>query len=157
MGTHADSRFIAWETAENTAMEIEPAPIDRDWMEQSNRRFAYRCLPLAIANQSGWIMRSPFAFEAIWNGGESAADLRIAYPSELKETRVNSHFGHGILTFEIPFLFRTPSGVNLWVKGPSNWIKDGIQPLEGVVETDWANATFTMNWKFHKAQSHRCL
>jgi hypothetical protein len=37
--------------------------------------------------------------------------------------------------------------MNLWVKGPSNWIKDGIQPLEGVVETDWLTASFTMNWK----------
>jgi len=33
------------------------------------------------------------------------------------------------------------------VKGPTNYIKDGVQPLEGVVETDWLSATFTMNWK----------
>src|SRR5207237_350247 len=46
-----------------------------------------------------------------------------------------------------PYLFRTPPGVNLWVKGPTNWIKDGAQPLEGIVETDWLPATFTMNWK----------
>ena len=26
-------------------------------------------------------------------------------------------------------------------------IKDGIQALEGVIETDWATSTFTMNWK----------
>ena len=47
----------------------------------------------------------------------------------------------------MPYLFRTPPGINLWVKGPSNWIKDGVQPLEGVVETDWIASTFTMNWK----------
>ena len=47
----------------------------------------------------------------------------------------------------MPFLFRTPPGINLWVKGPANWIKDGVQPLEGVVETDWLASTFTMNWK----------
>ena len=51
------------------------------------------------------------------------------------------------MTFTIPYLFRTPEGINLWVKGPANWIKDGIQPLEGVVEADWSDATFTMNWK----------
>ena len=56
-------------------------------------------------------------------------------------------FGGGVLTFTMPFLFRTPPGIDLWVKGPSNWIKDGVQPLEGVVETDWAVSTFTMNWK----------
>jgi len=52
-----------------------------------------------------------------------------------------------VVTFSIPYLFRTPVGYNLWVKGPSNWIRDGIQALEGVVEADWASSTFTMNWK----------
>ena len=28
-----------------------------------------------------------------------------------------------------------------------DWIKDGVQALEGVVETDWLASTFTMNWK----------
>jgi hypothetical protein len=26
--------------------------------------------------------------------------------------------------------------------------RDGIAPLEGLIETDWAPFTFTMNWKF---------
>ena len=33
---------------------IRPAPVDRHWMEESDRRFAYRCLPLNIANTHGW-------------------------------------------------------------------------------------------------------
>ena len=32
-------------------------------------------------------------------------------------------------------------------QGPTNWPKDGISPLSGVIETDWAESTFTMNWK----------
>jgi hypothetical protein len=38
--------------------------------------------------------------------------------------------------------------VNLYVKGPPNSPKDGIIPLEGIVETDFSPATFTMNWLF---------
>ena len=63
------------------------------------------------------------------------------------DNRILSHFGSGVITFTVPFLFRTPPGINLWVKGPTNWLKDGVQPLEGVVETDWVASTFTMNWK----------
>ena len=29
------------------------APVERDWMEATNQRFAYRCLPLNIANAYG--------------------------------------------------------------------------------------------------------
>jgi hypothetical protein len=45
-------------------------------------------------------------------------------------------------------LFRTEPGYDLMVTGPLNQPHDGLQPLTGVVETDWAPFTFTMNWKF---------
>jgi hypothetical protein len=35
-------------------VEIHPAPLERDWMEATNPRYAYRCLPLNIANAYGW-------------------------------------------------------------------------------------------------------
>ena len=34
-------------------VDIRPAPVERDWMEATNQRFAYRCLPLNIAN--AWV------------------------------------------------------------------------------------------------------
>ena len=49
-----------------------------------------------------------------------------------------SHFGDGILTWHLPILFRTPPGYNLLVRGPANYPKDAVSPLEGIVETDWA-------------------
>jgi hypothetical protein len=36
---------------------------------------------------------------------------------------------------------------SLVVRGSANWPKDRACPLEGIVETDWSPATFTMNWK----------
>ncbi len=46
------------------------------------------------------------------------------------------------------YLFRTPPGWGLIAQGAPNLIKDGIQPLVGVVETDWLPFPFTMNWMF---------
>ena len=34
------------------------------------------------------------------------------------------------------------------VSGPANTPKANIYALEGLVETDWAPMSFTMNWKF---------
>ncbi len=166
-------RIIAYETHDQGDMPIEPAPVERDWMDGSIQRFAYRCLPLAIANRAGWIIRNPTTFVAVWNGGLTRNDTQVnfnpsqetfesyqtyttitlnappkpAEPLKPPDQRISSHFGSGVVTFSIPYLFRTPKGVNLWVKGPTNQIKDGAQPLEGIVETDWLTATFTMNWK----------
>lgn len=145
--TNSEHHFYAWEIHPQPDMQLEPAPTDRAWMDRTDRRYAYRCLPLVLANQAGWIIRSPVAVTARWNGGPLLKDTRLWFSKGRQERRIVSHFGSGILTFTIPFLFQTPPGINLWVKGPSNHIKDGIQPLEGIVETDWNEATFTMNWK----------
>lgn len=130
--------------------DIRPGERKRDWMEETRDRFAYRCLPLTIANQSGWDLLCPASFAAIWNGGDSMHDLYIK--SDDPAPGALSHFGQGILTFEVSLLFRTSPGHNLWVKGPPNLPKDGICALEGIVETDWSSATFTMNWKLTRAQ-----
>lgn len=145
--SHSDQHFYAWEIHSQNDMPVEPAATDREWMDATHQRYVYRCLPLVLANQAGWIIRSPVSVTARWNGGSQLKDLRLWFPKGRQDRRILSHFGVGILTFTIPFLFRTPPGVNLWVKGPSNQLKDGIQPLEGIVETDWTEATFTMNWK----------
>jgi hypothetical protein len=143
-----DRTFIAYELYppdSPATSPIELAPINRDWMDKAHQRHPYRCLPLVIANQAGWMLRNPTGFRAYWYGGPNKTDLEIQF--DAPENRIVSHFGSGVITFTIPYLFRTPKGVNLWVKGPSNYIKDGVQPLEGVVETDWLSSTFTMNWK----------
>jgi hypothetical protein len=64
-----------------------------------------------------------------------------------KTSEVSSHFGHGILTFQVHCLLRTEPGYNTWVTGPVNRFKDGIQPMSAMLETDWMPYTFTMNWQ----------
>ena len=45
-------------------INIRPAQPERAWMDASNQGFAYRCLPLVIANAHGWEILSPASFEA---------------------------------------------------------------------------------------------
>jgi hypothetical protein len=160
----SDARVIhAYQVSDNRNMPIFCAPPQRAWMENTDDRFAYRCLPMVMANQAGWMIANPASFTVCWNGGGKREDLWINFGGQQVDQfsfqvhvgsteskgdyRISSHFGNGIVTFEVPYLFRTPPEINLWVKGPSNWIKDGACPLEGIVETDWAISTFTMNWK----------
>ncbi|MEO7502486.1 MAG: DUF6065 family protein [Gemmatimonadaceae bacterium] len=139
--------FVAYRVAE-TAMRIVPANADRAWLNELPSRFGYRCLPLRLANQHGWFLLNSHTFRARWSGGVDKRDITIEFIDGGPPFSAVTHFGSGILTFEIPFLFRTPPGYNLYVRGPANMPKDGIAPLEGVVEADWAVATFTMNWRF---------
>lgn len=126
---------------------IRPAPLEREWMDASPERFAYRCLPLNIANAHGWEILCPSSFKAVWNGRPHIDDIRV-YPKEGTVSPALSHFGSGILTFHVTCLMRTEPGYGLFVQGPVNRPKDGIAALTGIIETDWAPYSFTMNWKF---------
>lgn len=118
-------------------------------MDATPGGFAYRCLPLSIANAHGWEVLAPCAFEAEWDGGAGveAVSVRLAERTHSAHAPV-SLFGSGVLTFHVEGLFRTPPGWNLWVGGSPNRFKDAIAPLTGVIETDWSPFTFTMNWRF---------
>ena len=116
-------------------------------MDATNQRFAYRCLPLNIANAYGWEVLCNAGFLAMWWGGEGL-DSIVIEPDPGTIAPAISHFGHGILTFHLPCLFSTEPGAELMVQGPINRPKDGIAALSGVIETDWSPYSFTMNWMF---------
>lgn len=126
---------------------LRAAPPTRQWMDETSEAFAYRCLPLNIANAHGWEILSPTSFSARWDGGSlpGAIDVRCAAAPSLRPTSI---FGHGVLTFHVHGVFRTEPGWNLFVGGSPNRPKDAIYPLSGVIETDWAPYSFTMNWRF---------
>ncbi len=132
---------------DGNAVDIRPAPVDRDWMDNTDQRFAYRCLPLSIANGLGWEILCAAGFTAIWDGGRNLDAVQVT-ADEGKVAPALGHFGFGILTFHVPCLFRTEAGFDLLVMGPINRPKDAISPLTGVIETDWSPYTFTMNWQF---------
>ena len=127
-----------------------PGRPDRAWMDQFNDRHVYRCLPLTVANCTGWELLSPFGFTAEWNGGDLVRDITFTpdEPDPGFQGFALSHFSHGVVTFPAGYLFRTPPGWSMWCGGPPNLIKHGAQPLVGLVETDWLPFPFTMNWRF---------
>jgi Family of unknown function (DUF6065) len=139
-------RLICYPTSADPP-KIVAAPVERAWMDRTEQGFAYRCLPLNIANAHGWLLLNTAPFVAQWDGSSELDAIRL-YSAGPGTPLASSHFGFGVLTFNVNALFRTEPGFDLMVTGPLNQPKDGLQPLTGVVETDWAPFTFTMNWKF---------
>lgn len=139
-------KLIAYFTARDREFEIRPANQERDWINKTPVRFAARCLPLLMANAHGWEILLKDSCEVTWNGGAAIEDLKVVTDSG-EDVYVGSHFGSGILTFRIHCLFRTEPSINLWICGPVNVFKDGVQPLSALIESDWMPYTFTMNWQ----------
>lgn len=47
-------------------------------MSEMRQGWPHRCLPMLIANQSGWEVRNRNAFTATWMGGDDRTSLMIA-------------------------------------------------------------------------------
>ena len=119
--------------------------IKRNWFNDH----AYYCLPLTIANQYGFGIKSTATFDIIWNGGESIHDTQLIMiePSDNFEQFFDTHFGSGIVTVQNRFSLHTPKGVNLFTMNPPNMFIDGLTNMNGVIETDNIKRDFTFNIK----------
>src|SRR5262249_19521700 len=61
------TKLIAY-VIDGHTVDIRPAPMERAWMDATDQRFAYRCLPLNIANAHGWEILAPSGFSVYWDG-----------------------------------------------------------------------------------------
>ena len=142
-----DSVLTAYQIGHPFGLTLVPASPRRDWMDQTTKRFARRCLPMQIASEAGWVILNDRLVRAKWLGGVGPDSVIVEcegpspYPAA-------SHFGHGILTFRLPYLFRSSRGIEVLIRGPANSPKDAISPLEGLVESDWSVSGVAMHWKF---------
>ena len=107
----------------------------------------YKCLPLSIANQYGFVLTLPFDIELTWDGKEHPEGITVKTEDNQSWFKVMSLFGSGIVTIATPFFLRTPPGVNLMTINPPNYILPNITVMSGVVETDNIRGPFTFNIK----------
>ena len=143
-------------------MPIHPASNKRQWMDETIHQYAYRCLPLQIANASGYELLSPCDIIVVWNGSNHKDGLSIHYEKSGNIFAASS-FGHGILTLHPGYLFKTIKETedeplyDLYVTGLPNYFYEFMTPLTGIVETFWLPFTFTMNWKILKPGTFKIL
>jgi len=57
--------------------KLVPGRPQRGWMDAFHDRHAYRCLPLTMANTTGWELLCPGGITATWNGGRYQEDITI--------------------------------------------------------------------------------
>ena len=132
--------------------EVRPARAKRQWMDDFPDRHAYRCLPLSIANASGWEVLCPIPLEVNWNGGMAVEDIQVTGLKDLPagapvDHFCRSNFSRGIITFHLDYVIQTEPDWSILATGPFNDPKPTAAPLTGIIESDWLPYPFTMNWQ----------
>jgi len=128
--------------------EIKQSRLKRDWMDDTYNKHAYQCLPMTVANVSGWelILQQDVVVE--WDGtnsppkvleGATLNDRAIVIPSII-----------GIMSFTTGWTFGTEDGYSTFISGSPNYFVDGAVPLSATIPSFWWPDEFNMNWKITK-------
>jgi hypothetical protein len=90
--------------------KVVPLRRKREWMSETVNSYAYKCVPMNIANDYGWAVLNPAQFTATWNGSDSPEGVSVVYEEGGEHDFLGTYFGHGILTVGLDFLLQTPKG-----------------------------------------------
>lgn len=129
-------KIIAFPLSEQAAV-LRPSPEPRS--RPQTGEFAFDGLGLDLL--------CPQAFEAIWNGGPDAGDVEIHGTADAAPGFVRGG-GEGRLTFHSGSQFKTESDQVLWARGPVHASKDGLTPLETLIDASVLPCTLTLSWRF---------
>lgn len=136
--------------------DIRQSTVRRDWMDDTYKKHAYKCLPLTEANVNGWEMVLQQDVVIEWDGGMTVPrvlsgetmDFEINGQSYTRPIVVPSIVG--IMSFAVGWTFHTPPGIATWISGSPNFFVDGAVPLTAHIPSDWWPDEFNMNWKITK-------
>lgn len=137
------SALIAYKVPDVPAMQLVPARRFPGWTK--GVRNARPCLPMQAAASHGWLLLNPTKVVVRWDGGPGRKALTV--DADRFVNPVASLVGTGIVSWQMPYLLRTPHGWATRVSGPINACKPDVAPLEGIVETSWYAGLAAMNWK----------
>jgi hypothetical protein len=130
--------------------DIVPGRPQRAWMDSFAERHPYRCLPLSMANSTGWELLCRAGFAAEWNGGPLQSDIKLTpdRPNPDFQHMVTSHFT--ARRADVPRRLPVPhaAGVVADLRGTAEPSQGRDLSAAGLVETDWLPFPFTMNWQF---------
>ena len=104
----------------NRLPEIVPGRPSRAWMDHFMERHPYRCLPLSMANTTGWELLCPMGFTAEWDGEIYQESIKLTpdVPHPDFHEFAKSHFSHGVMTLHAGYLFQTMMRENVTM----NWL-----------------------------------
>ena len=122
---------------------------------------ATACLPMSIANQTGFAIVSLSDFTMRWDGGHEPSSVSITCDDKVIEgfyghgedhvygnvKQMIAPFYSGMISIKHDFFLRTPPGVNLFVtQVPNNFIPATV-PVSAMIETDNAVRDWVFNLK----------
>ena len=130
----------------NHPVKIEQTKVQRDWMDQTYDKHAYKCFPVSFANSLGWSISFTEDIEFIWDG---ITDTTQDHVTILKSPPNVSNLGRGnaTISFNTGLFFNTDKNISIISIVPPNYFIDGVVPFTSMMSTSFYDEAFPVAWR----------
>lgn len=131
--------------------DIKPLSMQRDWMDNTHERHAYRCFPVSLANMLGWTISFPEDIEFIWNGisNSSSDNVKIIQG----EKYVNSNRSNATISFNTGLTVKTKNNLSFLMMPVPNQFIPGVQSFTTIISTSVLKSELPCAWHITKADT----
>jgi hypothetical protein len=136
-------------------VKIEQTKVQRDWMDETWERHAYKCFPVSLANSIGWSISFLDDIEFIWDG------ISDTTPDHVQIIQSGPNVCHGnranaTISFNSELIFETEESMSIMSIVPPNYFIDGAIPFTSVMSTSFYPSGFPIAWKITRP-NHKIL
>ena len=130
-------------------VKIEQTKIQRNWMDKTVDRHAYKCFPVSFANTIGWSISFLDDIEFIWDG------ISDSNPDHVKIIKSGANIcdadrGNATISFNTGLIFKTDSDMSILSIVPPNYFIDGAIPFTSIISTSFYQKPYPVAWKITK-------
>lgn len=118
---------------EDSPVEIKPLPVKRDWMDFTDKKHAYNCFPLSMANRIGWGVSLKENLSFIWDGINDSSSVHVKILSDSQFFHPNR--GNRTISIETGVRISPQKNVSLLTTPPPNIFYDGFQCISTLIST----------------------
>lgn len=130
----------------NHPVKIEQTKIQRDWMDATNDRHAYKCFPISQANTIGWSVSFLHDIEFIWDGVSDTTDQHVKVLQD-KGNVCHTKRANATISFDSGLFFKTDKQMSILSISPPNYFIDGAMAFTSIISTSFFEEAYPIAWR----------
>lgn len=136
-------------------VKIEQTKIQRDWMEMTDDRHAYKCFPISLANGIGYSISFLDDIEFIWDGISDSSNTHVEIIKS-GENICSLARGNATISFNTELFFQTDENTSLLSIAPPNQFIDGVVPFTSLISSSFYEYPLPVAWRITRP-NHKIL
>jgi hypothetical protein len=141
------NNIVVYRGDKNSA-EINQVSIKREWMDQTDNKHAYQCMPVSLANTLGWAISFPEDISFIWDGICDTSDTHIKIIKGHKYC--STARANATVSFNTYLTFKTSENITTLVMPVPNQFNENAQCFTTLITTSFYKSMIPIAWKVLK-------